>query len=166
MKLALFLKNSLIFNRFYCFFLFRNKTLRLNNLKTRTDMNVKISVLVIYVEVVIYLWLYNLLLYNLHDCEVTLVSLPFYLCVRPSAVCLSVCLSVRWSVRPSLKLLKIGSLVSFNTVRDDSWPWYLALDKARCLKTFCGPKLGPNEPKLTPKLIFLSFSQVWFISFR
>ena len=43
--------------------MFINKTLRLNNLKTRTDMNAKISVLVICVEAIIYL-----LLYNLHDC--------------------------------------------------------------------------------------------------
>ena len=40
-----------------------NKTLRLNNLKTRTDMNAKISVFVICAEAIIYL-----LLYNLHDC--------------------------------------------------------------------------------------------------
>ena len=40
-----------------------NKISRLNNVKTRTAMNAKISVLVIYVETIIYL-----LLYNLHDC--------------------------------------------------------------------------------------------------
>ena len=40
-----------------------NKTLRLNNLKTRTAMNAKISEFVICVETIIYL-----LLYNLHDC--------------------------------------------------------------------------------------------------
>ena len=44
-------------------FLFINKTLRLNNLKTRTTLNVKISVFVICVEAII-----HLLLYNLHDC--------------------------------------------------------------------------------------------------
>ena len=44
-------------------FLFINKTLRLNNLKTRTAMNAKISVFVVCVEAIIYL-----LLYNLHDC--------------------------------------------------------------------------------------------------
>ena len=43
-------------------FLFINKTLRLNNLKTRAAMNAKISVFVICVEVIIYL-----LLYDLHD---------------------------------------------------------------------------------------------------
>ena len=35
------------------FFLFINKNLRLNNLKTRAAMNAKISVIVIYVEVII-----------------------------------------------------------------------------------------------------------------
>ena len=33
-------------------------------------------------------------------------------------------------------------------------------------KKFLGPKFGPNEPKLGPKLgFFLPFSQVWLISF-
>ena len=41
----------------------KNKTLRLNNLKTRAAMNAKISVFVICVKEIIYL-----LLYNLHDC--------------------------------------------------------------------------------------------------
>ena len=36
----------------------------MNNLKTRTDMNAKISMLVICVEAIIYL-----LLYNLHECN-------------------------------------------------------------------------------------------------
>ena len=45
------------------YFLFINKTLRLNDLKNRTAMNAKISVFLICVETVIYL-----LLYNLHDC--------------------------------------------------------------------------------------------------
>ena len=40
-----------------------NETLRLNNSKTRTAMNAKISVFVNCVEAIIYL-----LLYNLHDC--------------------------------------------------------------------------------------------------
>ena len=43
--------------------LFINKTLPLNNLRTRTAMNAKISMLVICVEAIIYL-----LLYNMHDC--------------------------------------------------------------------------------------------------
>ena len=61
-KFAIFLKSSLLFNSFYCLFLLLNKTLRLNNLKTRTATNAKISVFVICVEVIIYL-----LLCNLHD---------------------------------------------------------------------------------------------------
>ena len=32
-------------------------------------------------------------------------------------------------------------------------------------KQFLGPNFGPNGPKSGPKLGFLSFSQVWFISF-
>ena len=60
-KFAIFLKSSLLFNSFYCLFLFINKTW-LNNLKTRIAVNAKISVFVICVEVIIYL------LYNLHDC--------------------------------------------------------------------------------------------------
>ena len=43
--------------------LFINKTLPLNNLRNRTAMNAKISMLVICVEAIIYL-----LLYNMHDC--------------------------------------------------------------------------------------------------
>ena len=43
--------------------LFIKKALRLNNLQTRTSLNAKISVLVIYVEAITYL-----LLCNLHDC--------------------------------------------------------------------------------------------------
>ena len=43
-------------------FLFINKTLRFNNLKTRTAINAKIAVFFICVKAIIYL-----LLYNLHD---------------------------------------------------------------------------------------------------
>ena len=62
MKFAIFEKSSLLF-KFLLSFLFINKILWLNNLKTRTAMNVTISVFVICVEAMIYL-----LLYNLHDC--------------------------------------------------------------------------------------------------
>ena len=55
-KLAYFLKVSIVFS-------FINKTLWLNNLKTRRAINTTISVFVICVEVIMY-WL----LYNLHDC--------------------------------------------------------------------------------------------------
>ena len=44
-------------------FLFINKTLRLNNVKTRAAMNAKILVFAVCVEAIIYL-----LLYNLQDC--------------------------------------------------------------------------------------------------
>ena len=63
MKFAIFLKSSLLFNSFYRI-LFINKTLWLNNLKTRTTVNTKISVFVICVEAIIYL-----LLRNLHGCS-------------------------------------------------------------------------------------------------
>ena len=54
------LKSSLLFNSFLCS-LFINKTLRLNNFKTRTVMNAKISIFLICVKVIIYLLLYNFL---------------------------------------------------------------------------------------------------------
>ena len=50
-------------------FLFISKTIRLNNLKTRTAINSKISVFLICVEVIMYL-----LLYDLHDCIFKLVQ--------------------------------------------------------------------------------------------
>ena len=56
-KFAIFLKSGSLFNSFYCLSLFVNQTLRLNNFKTRTDMNAKISVFVICVEAIIYLLL-------------------------------------------------------------------------------------------------------------
>ena len=62
-KVAIFLKSSLLFTSFYCLFCLQNKALRINNLKTRTAMNLKISVLVISIEAIL-----HLLLYNLHDC--------------------------------------------------------------------------------------------------
>ena len=65
------LKSSLFFNSFYCFFVYK-KTLRLNNLKTRSAMNAKVSVFVICVGAIIYL-----LLYSLHDC--TFNPLQFFL---------------------------------------------------------------------------------------
>ena len=63
MKFAIFLKRSLLFNSFYCLFLFINKTSRLNNLKTRAAMNAKISLFLFCVKAITYL-----LLYNLHGC--------------------------------------------------------------------------------------------------
>ena len=57
-------------------FFLLNKALRLNNLKTRAAMKVKVSVFVVYVEAIMYL-----LLHNLHDCTFnTLLSkiIPFF----------------------------------------------------------------------------------------
>ena len=73
MKFAIFLKSSLLFNSFYCLFLFINKNLRLDNLKTAAAMNAKMSVFFVCVEVIIYL-----LLYNLHDC--TFNSYTYHQC--------------------------------------------------------------------------------------
>ena len=74
MKFGIFLKRNLLFNSFHCLS-FINKTLRLNNLKTRTAMNAKISVFAIYVEAIIYT------LYNLHDCTFNnLVKIYPHLC--------------------------------------------------------------------------------------
>ena len=58
-----FLKSSRLFNSFYSHFLFIRKTLRLNDVQTRTAVNAKISVFVLFVEAIIYL-----LLFDLHDC--------------------------------------------------------------------------------------------------
>ena len=50
-----------------------NKTLRLNNVKTKTAMNAKISLFVICVEPIIYL-----LLYNLHDWSVMVKQIKLF----------------------------------------------------------------------------------------
>ena len=47
--------------QFLLYFLFINKALRLNNLKTSATMNAEISVFVIYVEAVIYLLLFAIM---------------------------------------------------------------------------------------------------------
>ena len=62
MTFAIFLKSTLLFNSSYCL-LFKNKTLQLNNSKTRTAVNAKYLVFDVYVEAIIYL-----LSNNLHDC--------------------------------------------------------------------------------------------------
>ena len=49
--------------KFLLYFLFINKAIRLNNLKTRAAMNARISLFVVCCKVIIYL-----LKYNLHDC--------------------------------------------------------------------------------------------------
>ena len=73
---------------------------------------------------------------------------------------------VRPYVCPSLNFLKIGSLGFFDIVHDDSWLWYLVADEARFFfKKNWQSEFGPKGPKSGPKLGFLSFSEVWFISF-
>ena len=68
--------------------------------------------------------------------------------------------------RPSPSFLKIGLLVFSDIVHQDSWPWYLVTDIARFLKKkIWRSKLVSNVPKLDQRLGFLSFFQVWFISF-
>ena len=64
---------STFFLQFLLSFLFVNKTLRLNNLKTRTGMNEKNSMFCICVEAIIYL-----LLYNQHDCTFSSVPYDFH----------------------------------------------------------------------------------------
>ena len=68
---AIFLKNS-FFNSFYCLFCYK-QIFTAQWLKTRTTMNVKISVFVFCVKEMIYL-----LLYNLHDCtfKVRILHIP------------------------------------------------------------------------------------------
>ena len=72
-----------------------------------------------------------------------------------SSVCLSVCLSIR----PSVTKFSQDCIIAFTViVHDDSWPGYLVIDEARFLKK--KKKIGG------PKLYFLLFSQVRFISFQ
>ena len=58
--------------QFLLSFLLIDKTLWLNNLKTRTAVNAKISVFAICVEVIIYL-----LKYNLHYFQINFLSVHF-----------------------------------------------------------------------------------------
>ena len=57
MKFDIFLKVSIVLS------IYISKTLRLNNLKTRTAMNEKVSVFINCVEAIL-----HLLFYNMHDC--------------------------------------------------------------------------------------------------
>ena len=68
-------------------FLFTNKNIRLDNLKTRTTINARISVFVICVEMIVYL-----LLYNLHDC--TFKTFKIFLSEKNYLTCLKASL---WS---------------------------------------------------------------------
>ena len=58
------------------------------------------------------------------------------------------------SVRPSLRFLKIRSLVFSDIIQYDSWTWYLATYQARFLKKNWWPKFGPNAPKSGTKWVF------------
>ena len=146
----------------------------------------------------------------------------FYWTLDPSWTASNEITLVRLSVCPSvITFFKIESLVFFDIVHDDRWPWYLVTEEEsgpefgpngrkldskwgflpiswvwiicflevrlislkflgyddslrQCLTSsrgitheekFWGPKFGPNGPKLGPKLGYLPFSQVWFISF-
>ena len=63
LKICYFLKNSLLFNTFYCLFCFYTNSLRLTNLKSKDAMNSKPLGLVIYDKVI-----FHLLSYNLRGC--------------------------------------------------------------------------------------------------
>ena len=45
-----------------------------------------------------------------------------------------------------------------------AWNTVYLLVEVKPAKKFWGAKFGQNRPKLGPKLNFLPFSQVWFIS--
>ena len=53
--------------------------------------------------------------------------------------------------------VKFNMMIVCNTVYD--------VVEVRPTKKILGPKFGPIKPKSGPKLGFLLFSQVWFISF-
>ena len=62
-KFSIILKSSELFNSSFCIFLFTNKSLKHNNIKTRTAMSARISVFVICIEAIIYF-----LLCKFHHC--------------------------------------------------------------------------------------------------
>ena len=76
-----FKKVAYFFTVFLLLFLFINKILRLNNLKTETDINAKTWVFVIWFEVIIYL-----LLHNLHDCNFNLFCV-FFTQMKQTCLC-------------------------------------------------------------------------------
>ena len=62
--------------------------------------------------------------------------------------------------------LKFGSLVFREIAYNDSLQQCLTTNRCKtCKKMFWGPKFGPNRAKSGPKLGFLTYFQVWFISF-
>ena len=76
---------------------------------------------------------------------------------------LSVCPSICPSANPSLRFVKIVSLVFSDIVYHDSWSWYLEVRFLK--KKYWQPKFGPNGPKSGLNLGFLPFSQFRFICF-
>ena len=87
-------------------FPFRSKNLWLNNSKTRTAMNVKISLFVICVETITYS-----LLHNLHDCtfhvtlgECNVTEGSFFLCGRTDPCNLS-------SIQLARQLMELNSFI-------------------------------------------------------
>ena len=102
-------------------FLFINKSLRVNNLKTRIAMNAKISVFVICVEVIVYLSLCNL-----HDCTFNLIFLikPFFYTTEKSRQKFK-CLKNGKSFQGEIKIIFIifkGLSVAKNYLRTESAP--------------------------------------------
>ena len=82
----------------------------------------------------------------------------------------SICL-LGWSICPSvhpsvglLSFLKIGSFVFRGIVQDDRRTWYLVTDEARFLRKIA-VQIWAHGPRLDPKLGFLPFYWVCFISF-
>ena len=62
--------------------------------------------------------------------------------------------------------LEFGSLVFIEIAYSDSLQQCLTSSRDKTHeKKSAEPEFGLNEPKSSPKLRFLPFSQVWFISF-
>ena len=63
-------------------------------------------------------------------------------------------------------IFSFGSLVFLEIEYNDSLQQFITSSRGKTHeKKFWGPNLGHNMPKSGPKLVFLPFSQVWFISF-
>ena len=103
-------------------FLFINKTLRLDNLKTRTAINAKLSVFVIGVEAIIYL-----LLYNLHDCTFNASEISLrWNDIFPYKQFLPGCLTYTWL------LFGLASLCFYNYF-DKKYDSSYRIKQCRCL---------------------------------